>query len=314
MSLKDAFNPHGHTPSLPSGPPYRCVDLLSWAGIAFMLPAGDPRLPALHAGEPSPSPPLDNLQGAARFWDEHPELMAFLAPDSPIHHDKVVERAMYLRLWGPHLERARRVLDLGGGIGRFTTWLLDRGCTVELVDPDLRSLWRALGFCAGRDGALDMHWATGERLPDIKPVDTAVLCEVLNYVEDPARVLEQVARVVEPGGSVLVSVESRWGWAMASDVPLGSIEGWFSGIVHVPGDVWVRTYTEEMLRELLSEHFEVEAIVPSHYAFSGPFELSSNVSELSVEEALVLEDRLRDHPVSAPLNRAWMAVARKPMG
>lgn len=101
---------------------------------------------------------------------------------------------------------------------------------------------------------------------------------------------------------------------MAADVPVGTIEGWFSGIVHVPGDVWVRTYTEEKLRTLLEAHFEVEAIVPSHYAFSGPFEISSNVAELTVEEALALEDRLREHPVSAPLNRAWMAVARKPMG
>ena len=237
--------------------------------------------------------------------------MAFLAPDSPIHHDKIVERAMYLQLWGPHLERARRVLDLGGGIGRFTTWLLDRGCAVELVDPDLRSLWRAINFSAGRPGALDVHWATGERLPALASVDTAVLCEVLNYVEDPAVVLEQVAGVLEPGGSLLVSVESRWGWAMAADVPIGSIEGWFSGIVHVPGDVWVRTYTEERLRELLSTHFEVLEIRPSHYAFSGPFEMASNVSELSVEDALALEARLREHPMSAPLNRAWMAVARR---
>jgi SAM-dependent methyltransferase len=276
------------------------------------MPAGDPRLPAIHRGEPSPSAPLDNLQGAVRYWDEHPDLMAFLARDSPIHHDKMVERAMYLRLWGPHLQNARRVLDLGGGIGRFTTWLLDQGCTVELVDPDLRSLWRAINFSAGRPGLLDVHWSTGERLPQLAPVDTAVLCEVLNYVEDPARVLSRIWSALEPGGRLLVSVESRWGWAMASDVPLGTIEGWFSGIVHVPGDVWVRTYTEPQLRGLLEARFEVEAIIPSHYAFSGPFELASDVSRLTIEQALVLEDRLREHPVSAPLNRAWMAVARKP--
>ena len=275
------------------------------------MPAGDPRLPALFRGEPSPSAPLDNLQGATRFWDEHPDLMAFLNPDSPIHHDKLIERAMYLRLWEPHLQRARRVLDLGGGIGRFSTWLLDRGCTVELVDPDLRSLWRAVSFAAGRPGRLDVHWSTGERLPDIAPVDTAVLCEVLNYVEDPERVLARVWSALEPGGTLLVSVESRWGWAMASDVPLGTIERWFSGIVHVPGDIWARTYTEDDLRTLLSSRFTIEHLEPSHYAFSGPFELASNVSALTVEEALALEARLRAHPVSAPLNRAWMAIARK---
>ena len=276
-----------------------------------MLPAGDDRLPALFAGEPADSPPLENLQGAVRFWEDNPELMAFLDPDSPVHHDKIIERALYLRQWETHLHRARRVLDLGGGIGRFSTWLLDRGCEVELVDPDLRSLWRAVQFAVGRPGSLDVHWSTGECLPSMAAVDTAVLCEVLNYVENPALVLERVWDVLQPGGTLLVSVEARWGWAMAMDVAQGSIDGWFSGVVHVPGDVWVRTYTREDLHALLSERFHVERIVPSHYVFSGPFELASNVTELSVEETLALEDRLREHPVAAPLNRAWVAVARK---
>lgn len=310
VSLKDARALHGPTPPLPEGPPYRCVDLDVWAGVAFELPPGDPRLPAIHRGEPSPSPPLDNLQGAVQYWDEHPEWMAFLEPDSPIHRDKLIERALYLDRWQPHLPVGCRVLDLGGGIGRFTTWLLDHQCEVELVDPDLRSLWRAVSFAAGRPGALDVHWTTGERMPPLDPVDVVLACEVFNYVEDPSRVLRQLVHRLKPSGILLVSVEARWGWAMAADAHPGTIDAFFSGVVHVPGDVWVRTYTEADFRALLSPYFEILELIPSHYAFSGPFELASDLQRLTVREALLLEQRLREHPVSGPLNRAWMAVAR----
>ncbi|MEL6344432.1 MAG: class I SAM-dependent methyltransferase [Myxococcota bacterium] len=237
--------------------------------------------------------------------------MSFLEPDSPIHRDKLLERALYLDLWAPHLPPGCRVLDLGGGIGRFTTWLLDQGCDVELVDPDLRSLWRAVSFAAGRQGRLDVHWSTGERMPQLPPFDAIIACEVLCYVEDPARVIRRLASMLKPAGALLISVESRWGWAMAADAHPGSIDAFFTGVVHVPGDVWVQTYTETHFRELLAPHFEIRTLLPSHYAFSGPFEIASDVHRLTAREALALEQRLRDHPVSRPLNRAWMAVAQR---
>ena len=308
MSLADAWALRGETPPLPEGPPYPCTGLNEWAGVAFEMPPGDPRIGAIHRGDPSESPPLDNLQGAARYWEDHPDWMAFLEPESPLHRDKLIERALYLRQWSPHLPPGCRVLDVGGGIGRFTQWLLERGCTVELVDPDLRSLWRAVNSAVNLPGSLDVHWTTGECLPDLAPVDVVIACEVLCYVEDPARVLRNLLRVLRPGGMLLLSVEARWGWAMAADAQPGTISGFFSGIVHVPGDVWVRTYTEDDVRALLAPLTLVE-LQPSHYALSGPFELASG--PLPLHAALALEDRLRAHPVSRPLNRAWMACAQK---
>ncbi len=308
MSLREALALHGATPALPDGPPYSCSALKPWVGVAFEMPPGDARLVDIHRGEPAPTPPLENLQGAVRYWIEHPQWMELLDPSSPVHHDKMIERALYLELWEPHLPPGCRVLDLGGGVGRFTQWLLRRGCAVELVDPDLRGLWRAVSSAAGLPGKLDVHWSTGEQLPALAPVDVVIACEVLNYVERPKAVMANLLRVLRPGGVLLVSVEARWGWAMAADAHAGSIEGFFSGTVHIPGDVWVRTYTEQSLTALLAP-LELLALQRSHYAFSGPFELASG--RLSLAEALTLERRLRAHPISRPLNRAWMAVARK---
>jgi SAM-dependent methyltransferase len=280
-------------------------------GVSFELPPGDPRLLELHDGGPAPTPPLDNLVGAVTYWHEHPDWMEFLDPSSPSYHDKMVERALYLDFWHDHLPApGSRVLDVGGGVGRFMAWLLEQSCSVELVDPDLRSLWRAVSYAAGKPGFLDVHWTTGECLPALEPVDCVVAVEVLCYVEDPVRVLRNLAQVMKPGAPLLLSVEARWGWAMGADVHEGSIADFFGdGIVHVPGDRWVRTFEQDDLLDLLEEAgFELVALQPSHYALSGPFEMAAG--ELTVEEALLLEERLRAHPVSRGLNRAWMAVAR----
>jgi SAM-dependent methyltransferase len=294
---------------LPSGPPYACAELHAWAGLAFELPPGDPRLASIHRGGPAPTPPLDNLVGAVRAWREHPEWMEFLDPEAPNHLDKLTERSLYLARWAPYIAPGARVLDLGGGVGRFTTWLLDHGCEVEIVDPDLRSLWRCLSAAVGRPGSLDVHWSTGELLPELEPVDVVVACEVLCYAEDPRRVVERLQAALRPGGVLLASVEARYGWAMGPDAPPDTLEAFLEdGIVHVPGDRWIRTCTEQMFRSWLAP-LEIRELIASHYALSGPFEAASRPRDL--EETLLLEARLREHPIAGPCNRAWMAVAHR---
>ncbi len=317
MSLSRARALKGKTPPLPPGPPFACAELQAWVGVSFQLPPGDKRLLAIHKGEgeeeAEQSPPLDNLRGAVKYWDEHPEWMDIHDPDSPSHHDRMLERELYLRRWGPHLPAGQRVLDLGGGVGRFTRHLLERGGEVELVDPDLRSLWRAVSHSVGLPGRLDVHWTTGEKLPTLPRVDTALLCEVLNYVEDPAAVLARVHEVLRPGGALLVSVEARFGWAAALDAHDDTLEAFFEDpcVVHFPGDRWVRTFTREAFHNLLTEAgFEVEFIEASHYVLSGPFELAAG--ELDAETMFRYEDRLREHPIAGPMNRAWIGIARKP--
>ncbi len=310
MSLADAKRAGAEILPLPEGPPYPCSELHEWAGGAFWMKPSDPRLEALHHGGSAPTPPLENLQGLVRAWSENPEWLDFLDPSAPNHKDKLLERAMYLHHWERWLPSSGRVLDLGGGCGRFTAALLDRGLDVEVVDPDLRSLWRTLQHASGRPGRVDLHWATGETMPELEPVDAVLAAEVLCYCEDPQRILRRCFEMLKPGGVILASVEARWGWASSLDVPPGCLESLLSdGVVHVPGDLWVRTYEQEDLQALLSECFDVERMLPTHYTLSGPFEAAAG--PLDLPALLELEGRLRKHPQTAHLNRAWLAVARK---
>lgn len=314
MGLADARSLEGGPlPGLAGPGPHEASVLRDWSGVSFWMPPTDPILDQVFQGRPIEGhPALDNLVGIVRYWEEHPDWMEFLDPSSPAFHTKQVERAMYVRQWEDWLQPGQRVLDLGGGVGRFAVWLMEQGCSVELVDPDLRSLWRAVRSGGQADqGALDVHWATGARLPALAPVELAIAVEVLCYVPDPAAVVAEVARVLAPGGHLLCSVEADFGWAMAADAAPGSLGALFrdDGVVHVQGDRWVQTYSAERLRRLLEPQFEVLALVPTHYALSGPFEQAAG--PLTIDEALALEDRLASNPRTQHLHRAWAAVARR---
>ena len=297
-------------PDLPSGPPFNCKDLVDLAGQAFELVPSDPRLQIIHEGGQVDSAPMENLTGMVKAWQEHPEWLDFLDPAAPNFTDKALERDLYLHHWAPWLPATGRVLDLGGGVGRFTTWLLDQGLSVDLADPDLRSLWRALQHAAGRNGAIDLHWTTGESLPDLGLFDAVIAAEVLCYVEDPLAALDRIAASLKPGAPLLLSVEARWGWAQALDAAPGTLPALLTdGIVHVPGDRWIRTFTKDQLLTLLAG-WELCMIQPSHYACSGPFEAAAG--PLDLPELLKLETALESQPETTHLHRAWMVVARKP--
>ena len=310
MSLTLATHPDGTPLELPRTPPFPCTDLSKIAGVSFQIPAGDHRLAAIHAGGAAPCPPMENLVGMVRAWESDAQWLDFLDPQAPNHTSSLLERDLYLHHFGPHLPTAGRVLDLGGGVGRMTTALLDRGLDVELVDPDLRSLWRAVQHATGRDGRLDVHWSTGESLPAMDPVDAVLAIEVFCYAEDPARILENLKGRMAPGAMLLLSVEARWGWATCLDVAPGSLSALLSdGVVHVPGDRWVRTYEESDLRSLLTD-WEIAWIRPTHFIASGPFEAAAGPLDLA--DLLGLEEALAGNPHTAHLHRAWTAVARVP--
>lgn len=337
MSLARATVPLAGAPFLPPGPPYAAADLGGWVGVEFDLPPLDPRLRGLHSGGREPTPALANLAGYVEGWAEYPDYLDTLAPDSPVHDKKLLERALTLHRWrslgaldatamAPEAPRApQRVLDLGCGVGRFATWFLDRGDRVTLVDGDLRSLRHAVWHSAGRSGAVDAWWTTAENLPPVEetgPFDIAVLAEILNYVERPEDVVRAVGERLTPSGTVLFSVEARWGWALASDVAPGLAEGFFDGVAHRAGDRHVACFTDLDIERIFAG-WNVR-LARSHWVVSGPFEMAvgpdvvHGAARDAAGEAAALarllrwEDRFEAHPVSAPLHRAWVGVARRP--
>ena len=268
-----------------------------------MLPPGDPKLGLIHDGAAAAKPSDDNLVGAVQAWAEHPDWMDQLNPESPVYSDKQMELQLYLDRWSAHLQGGMRVLDVGGGVGRFAQRLLAMDCEVELVDPDLRSLWCALDRLAGGPGRLDLHWSTASALGQMAPVDCALAVELLCYVANPKAVLQQIRRMLKPGGKLLLSVEATQGAALARGG--GPVDG--DGRIHIQGDRWVQTYSESTLRQLLAD-WEIVDLCPSHYVLSGPLEAQAD--GCSIDEIRALERQAQANPETASSHRAWMAVVR----
>src|SRR5947209_4690278 len=102
-------------------------------------------------------------------------------------------------------ERTRLLLDLGCGAGHDLAAFLSSGIAAVGVDPSARMLDAA----AGRVG-VPLVQANGECLPfGDHLLSGCSMQRVLMHVADPAAVIAEVVRCVEPGG-VLTIFEPDW--------------------------------------------------------------------------------------------------------
>ena len=134
--------------------------------------------------------------------------------------DGAVEFAITCHTLATYLPPEARVLDIGGGPGRYAIWLAQRGHRVVLADfsPELLSLARAKVDRAGvgamveeivEADACDLsRWAEGS-------FDAALSLGPFYHLPDPDdrhRAATELARVLRPGGTAFVALMPRYGF------------------------------------------------------------------------------------------------------
>jgi ubiquinone/menaquinone biosynthesis C-methylase UbiE len=101
-------------------------------------------------------------------------------------------------------------LDAGCGTGTLSRWLVEHGCSVLGIDaaPKMISSAATLAKSVNHPGGLRFQQVeTIERLPlDSNSVDGILCSSVLEYVQDPEAGLAEFARVLRPGGILIISV------------------------------------------------------------------------------------------------------------
>ena len=141
----------------------------------------------------------------------------------------------------------RRVLDLGCGPGGYTKTLSDRGFEARGLDisEEYVELARGLGVTAD---AYD-----GGRIPlDDGAVDTVILIEVIEHLEDPGAVLAEAARV--SASNVLVTTPN-----CTQDFEPAPIE-----FTHMLDADHRQFFTVDSLTELLAARFARSEVEQSH--------------------------------------------------
>ena len=111
-------------------------------------------------------------------------------------------RFQMVRQWVP-LDGSR-VLDVGCGVGMYTAALLRETPDVYGVEVDCECAREAMGRAAG------VALALGEALPFPEASFDAILShEVLEHTIDDRACVEEMVRVVRPGGRIVVFVPNR---------------------------------------------------------------------------------------------------------
>ncbi len=105
----------------------------------------------------------------------------------------------------------RRLLEVGSGVGAQTEILLRRfpdlhATCVDLNEAQLGAARANLAGMPWLDGRYALHRADATNLPfEARSFDAAFLCWVLEHVPSPARVLNEVRRVLAPGAPVYIT-------------------------------------------------------------------------------------------------------------
>lgn len=120
----------------------------------------------------------------------------------------------------------KRVLDLGCGLGTKAVAVAQAGAAVSVgVDNDVEKIRRAR-MLADRSDLKSVEFAvqSGTALAfDRDSFDLVLVLDVFEHLNDPAEVLAECARVLRPGGRVLIGFppyRSPWGGHLFTHVPI----------------------------------------------------------------------------------------------
>lgn len=162
-----------------------------------------------------------------------------------VFDDDLLRARAVTRLVAPGL----RVADIGTGTGILALELSRLGLEVVGIDASERMLEAARANFDAAGVEVELHQGQAESLPlEAESVDAAFAHMVLQYLDEPQAVLEEMARITKPGGRVVtadfVRHEHEWMRKELDVAWLGfepdQVATWFSaaGLVDVAVEVF----------------------------------------------------------------------------
>ena len=114
-----------------------------------------------------------------------------------------------------------RILEVGSGQGYFAIGLAERGYHVTGVDVSSDDIAVAKWNLerTGQAAMVDLQVASGEKLPfPDHSFDVIFSVKVLHHLESPFKVIDEMVRVIAPGGKIVISDFSDEGFSVAEKI------------------------------------------------------------------------------------------------
>ena len=154
---------------------------------------------------PGRPPPEGNLEMSSVYQASDPE-----------GYERIMGR--FSNLLGPsfvsfaELSKGERLLDVGCGTGRTTAALAARGDHASIIGIDISDIYVAYAAARNTDPRITFRKADASALPfDDNSFDRAVCQLVLQFIPDPLPAVQEMKRIVRPGGTVAACVWDSFG-------------------------------------------------------------------------------------------------------
>ncbi len=151
-------------------------------------------------------------------------MTAAIQRGKPADYGQEILKRRFRRTAGKVVLNGKLVLDFGCGNGAQTMEFAGAGCSIIAADIGIENLSVLAGRLReiGCTTVLPVHY-DGVHLP-VRPgsIDVVLSYEVIEHVEDEAAMLDELRRVLRPGGEMVISVPNK-GWVFethGADLPL----------------------------------------------------------------------------------------------
>jgi len=202
----------------------------------------------------------------------------------------------------------RRVIDLGSGPGVVASRLAQRGCDITVVDGD-RDALRLASYHAKHAYCMDLNDPTWtQRLEKDDRYDVVILADILEHLVDPDAALQNAAKLLAPGGHVVLSLPNISHNGIVATLWQGSFKYSDTGLLD---RTHVRFYGAHDIDPLLAgaslalEHVEFVTAHPRQTEFAEAWEalpLRAKLSLRSNPYGNVYQFVLRARPVAFASN------------